>query len=231
MPRKKKGKKKVKKQTTTSSNSSKSASTNDVGQKLPHKFNLLFNQVVKMYERKLYKKGLKIAKKILDKYPKAGDTHAMRALILDKMDKRQDANKSIKIALKYAPRSHTAWHVYGMILRQRNNYAQAVKCFGVALRNDPENVQILKDLSFLQLQQRQYDRFAKSRQQMLGIKSNSKENWLGLGISHHLNGNPAMALSVLQAYRGTLGDEVKKPTYEGGEIVMYVVFEREAREF
>ena len=31
-----------------------------------------------------------------------------------------------------------------------------------------------------------------------------------------------MALSVLQAYRGTLGDEVKKkPTYEVGEIVMY----------
>jgi N-alpha-acetyltransferase 15/16, NatA auxiliary subunit len=218
--KKRRGKKSKSKQSVDTSSSSSASNKKSEPTKLTAKFQQIFNQVVRMYERKMYKKGLKSAQKILDKFPHHGDTHAMRGLILNSMDKKKEADVAVKKGLKYAPRSHTCWHVYGMIFRTRHNYAQAAKCFRVALMNDKDNSMILRDMSILQLQIRQLEEFSKSRQKMLKAKSNSKENWLGLAVSKHLLGEHETALSVLKSYRGTQED-FKEPTYAGGEIVMY----------
>jgi peptide alpha-N-acetyltransferase len=48
--------------------------------------------------------------------------------------------------------SHVCWHVYGLLYRSDKDYAQAIKCYRKALHFDPDNSQILRDLSLLQIQ-------------------------------------------------------------------------------
>ena len=52
-------------------------------------------------------------------------------------------------------RSHVCWHVYGLLHRSERNYAEAIKCYLNALKHEPENLQILKDLAALQIQIRE----------------------------------------------------------------------------
>lgn len=47
--------------------------------------------------------------------------------------------------------SDIAWHIYGIINRSNRNYQEAINCYKKALDISPENVQILRDLSLLQV--------------------------------------------------------------------------------
>lgn len=47
------------------------------------------------------------------------------------------------------------WHVYGLLHRSERNYAEAIKSYLNALKHEPENLQILKDLAALQIQIRE----------------------------------------------------------------------------
>ena len=40
--------------------------------------------------------------------------------------------------------------MYGLLYRSDREYLQAIKCYRGALRHDPENMKILRDLSMLQ---------------------------------------------------------------------------------
>lgn len=51
--------------------------------------------------------------------------------------------------------SHVCWHVYGLLHRSERNYAEAIKSYLNALKHEPENLQILKDLAALQIQIRE----------------------------------------------------------------------------
>lgn len=48
-------------------------------------------------------------------------------------------------------KSHVCWHVFGLLYRSDREYREAIKCYRNALRIDPENIQILRDLSLLQV--------------------------------------------------------------------------------
>ena len=78
-------------------------------------------------------------------------------------------------------KSHVCWHaappmrsrlshppkVYGLLYRQDRDYPEAVKCYRQALRFDPENIQILRDLSLLQIHRRDTSGFAETRRKLL----------------------------------------------------------------
>jgi hypothetical protein len=49
-------------------------------------------------------------------------------------------------------RSHICWHVFGLIQKSDKNLKEASKCYLNALRIDPSNQNILRDLSSLQVQ-------------------------------------------------------------------------------
>ena len=51
-------------------------------------------------------------------------------------------------------RSHVCWHVYGLLQRSDKKYVEAIKSYRNALKWDSENIQILRDLSLLQIQMR-----------------------------------------------------------------------------
>lgn len=187
---------------------------------LPAKESALFRSIVKCYEIKQYKKGLKAADAILKKHPDHGETLAMKGLTLNCMGRKEEAYEFVKNGLRHDLRSHVCWHVFGLLYRSDRNYNEAIKCYRNAIRIDPENLQILRDLYLLQVQMRDLKGFAETRRTMLTLKPNNRNNWIGFAIAHHLVGNYQMAIDIIDKYFSTLDGE-SVPNYEDSEIYLY----------
>jgi len=69
------------------------------GRPLPKREADIFKNVVKHYEMKQYKKAIKQADTILKKFPKHGETLAMKGLTLNYMSKREEAHVLVKEGL------------------------------------------------------------------------------------------------------------------------------------
>ena len=82
-------------------------------QALPGKEAGLFRQVVRHYETKQWMKGIKAADQMLKKFPEHGETLAMKGLILNCQDHKEEAYELSRKAIKLDMRSHVCWHVYG----------------------------------------------------------------------------------------------------------------------
>lgn len=123
---------------------------------LPPKENALFKRILKCYEQKQYKNGLKFAKQILgnSKFAEHGETLAMKGLTLNCLGKKEEAYEHVRRGLRNDLKSHVCWHVYGLLQRSDRKYDEAIKAYRNALRWDKDNLQILRDLSLLQIQMR-----------------------------------------------------------------------------
>ncbi|KAL4589164.1 hypothetical protein LXL04_002068 [Taraxacum kok-saghyz] len=196
-----------------------------MGASLPPKEANLFKLIVKSYETKQYKKGLKAADAILKKFPDHGETLSMKGLTLNCMDRKQEAYELVRLGLKNDLKSHVCWHVYGLLYRSDREYREAIKCYRNALRIDPDNIEILRDLSLLQAQMRDLAGFVETRQQLLTLKPNHRMNWIGFAVSHHLNSNASKAIDILEAYEGTLEDDYppESERCEHGEMLLYKI--------
>lgn len=196
-----------------------------MGASLPPREANLFKVIVKSYETKQYKKGLKAADSILKKFPKHGETLAMKGLILNCMDRKTDAYKLVHEGLTADLKSHVCWHVHGLLYRSDREYREAIKCYRNALKIDPENIEILRDLSLLQAQMRDLSGFVETRQQLLTLKSNHRMNWIGFAVAHHLNSDPRKAAEILEAYEGTLEEDYPpyNERYEHTEMLLYKI--------
>ena len=84
-------------------------------QELPPKEQALFRTVVKCYETKQYKKGLKTADTVLKKFPEHGETLAMKGLTMNCLARKEEAYKLVREGLKHHLTSHVCWHVYGCV--------------------------------------------------------------------------------------------------------------------
>jgi len=193
----------------------------DDSQTLPNKESNLFRQVVKFYETKQYKKGLKAADAILKKAPEHGETLSMKGLTLNCMERKEEAYELVRRGLKANLRSHVCWHVYGLLYRSDRNYAEAIKCYINALRMDKDNTQILRDLALLQVQMRDAGGFVDTRQKLLQLKPNNRNNWISFAIAHHLNKSHDMAVQVIEAYEGTIEEVPASEAYEHSEMLLY----------
>jgi tetratricopeptide (TPR) repeat protein len=189
-------------------------------QVLPQKEGAVFKTIVKFYETKQYKKGLKAADSILKKFPDHGETLAMKGLTLNCLERKQEAYEHVRLGLKKNLMSHVCWHVYGLLYRSDRDYKEAIKCYKQALKRDKDNTQILRDLSLLQIQMRELQGFAETRRQLLTLNSKNRNTWIGFAVATHVAGDLPMAMTILQAYEGTL-EEVRTPDYEHSEMLMY----------
>ncbi|XP_023514565.1 N-terminal acetyltransferase A complex auxiliary subunit NAA15-like [Cucurbita pepo subsp. pepo] len=196
-----------------------------MGASLPPKEANLFKLIVKSYETKQYKKGLKAADQILKKFPEHGETLSMKGLTLNCMDRKPEAYELVRLGLKNDLKSHVCWHVYGLLYRSDREYREAIKCYRNALKIDPDNIEILRDLSLLQAQMRDLKGFVETRQQLLTLKPNHRMNWIGFSVAHHLNSNPSKAVEILEAYEGTLEDDYppESERCEHGEMLLYKI--------
>jgi N-alpha-acetyltransferase 15/16, NatA auxiliary subunit len=120
-------------------------------------------------------------------------------------------------------RSHVCWHVYGLLHRSDHDYNEAIKAYKQALRVDPNNLQILRDLSMLQIQLRDVDGFAVTRNTLLSLKPNAKINWMAFCLARHLSGDLSGAVSVIDIYLSTLtvGSSELERSYESSELALY----------
>ncbi|KAL3528807.1 hypothetical protein ACH5RR_008129 [Cinchona calisaya] len=196
-----------------------------MGSSLPSREANLFKVIVKSYESKQYKKGLKAADTILKKFPNHGETLSMKGLTLNCLDRKTEAYELVRRGLKNDLKSHVCWHVYGLLYRSDREYREAIKCYRNALKIDPDNIEILRDLSLLQAQMRDLDGFVETRQQLLSLKPNHRMNWIGFAVAHHLNSNGSKAIDILEAYEGTLDDDHPPDNERGehGEMLLYKI--------
>ncbi|KAI1075564.1 N-terminal acetyltransferase A, auxiliary subunit [Whalleya microplaca] len=190
-------------------------------QPLNSKESSLFRQVIRNYEDKQYKRGLKAAEQILKKNPKHGDTMAMKALIINQQGKTEEAFALGKEALTADMKSHICWHVYGLLYRHQKNFEEAIKAYKFALKLEPESHQIQRDLAFLQVQMRDYQGYVQSRTAMLQARPQLRQNWTALAVAHHLSGDLVQAEKVLTTYEDSLKTPPSKTDYENSEAVLY----------
>jgi hypothetical protein len=67
-----------------------------------------------------------------------------------------------------------------------------------------ENMNILRDAAHLQTQLRLYDGLVDTRFLLLKLRPNLRQNWIGLALAYHLNGNLSEARRVLEQYERSL---------------------------
>lgn len=165
--------------------------------------------------------GIKAADQILKAKPDHGDTKAMKALILNSLGQTDEAFALGREALRNDMKSHVTWHVFGLLHRSKKDYAEAIKAYKMALRIEPEQHNILRDLALLQIQIRDYSGYLDSRRKMLKQRPQVRQNWTGVAIGHHLLGEYKMAESILTTFEGTLKQTPPKSDIEHSEAVLY----------
>jgi peptide alpha-N-acetyltransferase len=181
----------------------------------------LFRSVIRYYEDKQYKRGLKAAEQILKKNPKHADTMAMKALIINAQGKTDDAFALAKDALTIDMKSHICWHVYGILYRAQKNFDEAIKAYKFALKLEPDSQQIQRDLAILQIQMRDYQGYVQSRFTMLKARPQLRQSWTALAIAYHLAGNLQEAENILSTYENSLKSPPPKTDFENSEAVLY----------
>lgn len=78
----------------------------------------------------------------------------MKGLTLNCLGRKDEAYDHVRRGLRNDLQSHVCWHVYGLLQRSDKKYDEAIKCYRNALKWDKDNIQILRDLSLLQIQMR-----------------------------------------------------------------------------
>lgn len=188
---------------------------------LPPKEYALFKRILKCYEQKQYKNGLKFAKQILSnqKFSEHGETLAMKGLTLNCLGRKEEAYEHVRRGLLNDLKSHVCWHVYGLLQRSDRKYDEAIKCYRNALKWDKDNIQILRDLSLLQIQMRDLEGYRDTRYQLLVLRPGQRASWIGYAMAYHLLKDYDMALKILEEFRKT---QVPKPMdYEHSEMLLY----------
>ncbi|KAJ1976067.1 hypothetical protein H4R34_004109, partial [Dimargaris verticillata] len=176
---------------------------------LPAKEMGLFKSLLKFYELKQYKKGIKVSDQILKKHPNHGETLCMKGLFYANLDQKDKAVTCAKLGITKDITSHVCWHVFGLIHRADRNYTEAAKCYTQALKFDPNNFQILRDLAVLQTQLRQYDQLVQTRHALLQHQPGNSAYWLALVLAHHLTGKPKSALKVMATFEESIRTSVE----------------------
>ncbi|TKR77373.1 hypothetical protein L596_018361 [Steinernema carpocapsae] len=93
-----------------------------------------------------------------------------------------------------------------------------------------ENTQILRDLSLLQVQLRDYEGYRDTKYTLLKLRPNARMSWISYATAFHLLGNHDMALKVTAQYIENNPPDAKFD-YEHSELLMYqVMILREAQQ-
>ena len=146
----------------------------------------------------------------------------MKGLLLNSLGQKEEAYKLAKDGLKRDLRSHVCWHVLGLLHRSDRNYVEATKCYKSALRMDPGNPQIMRDLSLLQIHERDLVGFTETRRQLLAAKPGVKQNWLSFVIAEHIRGAPDSAIDVIDKMEEAFFDQDEQMgRVETSEMLLY----------
>uniref|UniRef100_A0AAQ5X8U3 N-alpha-acetyltransferase 15, NatA auxiliary subunit a n=1 Tax=Amphiprion ocellaris TaxID=80972 RepID=A0AAQ5X8U3_AMPOC len=181
------------------------------------------SSATRCYEHKQYRNGLKFCKQILGnpKFAEHGETLAMKGLTLNCLGKKEEAYDLVRRGLRNDLRSHVCWHVYGLLQRSDKKYDEAIKCYRNALKWDKDNLQILRDLSLLQIQMRDLEGYRETRYQLLQLRPAQRASWIGYAVAYHLLEDFEMAAKIVEEFRKTQQTSPDKVDYEYSELLLY----------
>jgi DNA-binding SARP family transcriptional activator len=88
--------------------------------------------------------------------------------------------------------------------------------------DEQDNIPLLRDSIALYLHTRQYEQAVAARHHLLTIRPQLRSSWLGLIVAHHLNGDPAEALEVFDAFEATAKSDGFTPQ-ERAQLQLYII--------
>ncbi len=135
----------------------------------------------------------------------------MKALILSAMGRMSEANDQIKKTLFKNMTNFTCWHVFGIINRKEKDYDQARRAYLNALKYNPENDSVLRDLCQLQLHLRDFEGFRESRQRILIKDPTSKEVWAAYATACYLSNDFLTVISTVESILRFNAEDEKRP--------------------
>ena len=155
---------------------------------LPPSLQRDFRELQRLYDLRSYRPALKAADKLLKACPPAtphGDTLAYKAMALAALGRRAEAMVVGKEGLRAsALKSAHAWWAMGGLHRTGGATPEAIKCFRNALRLEPDNALVARDLAFAQCHARDFAGAAATRGALLLARPNVPTTWLGLVAAH-----------------------------------------------
>lgn len=179
-----------------SNNEHNISETNDGAIQLPRKEGDLFNDALIGYENRKFKDALHSIEKILKKFPNHGETLCMKGLITRHCElkpnekdeeRKKKAHEFVSVGVKNNIFSHVCWHVYGLLHKAERNYKEASKCYSQALKIDPNNFLVVRDLAQAHLMLREMDEYVDARRKLFELKmgqpgSSDRANQIVIGL-------------------------------------------------
>ena len=168
-----------------------------------------FQLALKEFDANRYDKVEKLCDEMISKNPKDDQALALKGLNYYFLQKPELGEKTIKEALKANFKSAVAWHFYAIFHKESGNYSQAMKSYNKALNFSPTNINIIRDLSYMQLYLKQIDSFVETCKLGVDNKPGLIINWVELAFAYTLVKNYRNALTVLNSAE-KLGKKKKK---------------------
>ncbi|OAF70804.1 N-alpha-acetyltransferase 16, NatA auxiliary subunit [Intoshia linei] len=183
----------------------------------------LYKKLLKCYECKQYRNGIKISKQILDVFPNHGETISIKGLCLYGIGKKEQGEKCVKEGLRYSINSDLCWRVYGLIHRYNRRYSESLKCYRNAIKMDAVNLTVLRDSAAIEIHLREFDNFRETRQKLLLQSSTKTACWVGYSLGYYFCGDYKNALCVFDSFNEDNTDYKSLELCEKGNIVLYCV--------
>lgn len=181
-----------------------------------------FNEALKLYESKQYKKALKLVDQTLKKNSNHAESLALKGCIFHFTGNKQEAEEYIHKALNKGEKNYLVNHLAGVYYRALENYQDAAKWFKATLDNGSPNKHLWRDLSNIQVHVRDYKNLKDSKQAYLEFQPGYRANWTGTAVALHLNKNYSGAVSTLSKIEDIIKDHLQEgDRYEQSECVLY----------
>lgn len=115
------------------------------------------------------------------------------------LNQKEEGVKTLNQAIRMNFSNPNSWHFLALHHKEEKNYTQAMKCYLQALKNDPNNFNVLRDLSYLQLYLRQYQSFLDTARKGVDMRPGLAVNWVTYAFANYLNKNYEFAFKLLES--------------------------------
>lgn len=151
----------------------------------------------------------------------------MKAILKYNVDKNvAEAEAGLKKGMMLGRRTSLCWHLYGIFQRTQKlfsivliifrKYTEAKKAFQLAHSLDPMNIQIVVDLSDLQIQVRDYSGYRISKQKLMNERSGNGTFWVGFIMGAYLEKKYELCIDIITSYLPSVEQE---PCYQIQELI------------
>jgi peptide alpha-N-acetyltransferase len=116
------------------------------------------------------------------------------------LGKVDEAIAEIKKILFKNLTNFTCWHAMGIIYRKVGDYDQARRAYQNALKYAPENDNVMRDLSNMQLHLREFEGFLETRRQMLLKDATKNEAWSAFILALYIQKQYEQCASAIDSF-------------------------------